>query len=54
MFGGNFGKHRVEVDELEKGYRKKGPHGHCGRILAQIWGAFGTTVDGEKKKLYIP
>lgn len=54
LMGGNFGNNRVEIDEMEKGYRKKGQHGHSGRILAQIFGVYGLDVHGNKKWILIP
>ena len=41
LFGGNLGKNRVEIDELEKGWRKKGQRGHSGIIQAQMFGVRG-------------
>ena len=54
LFGGNSGKNRVEIDELEKGYRKKGQHGHSGIIQAQIFGIRGINTKGIKKWLLLP
>ena len=55
VLGGNRQRNRVEVDELEKGHRQKGQHGHKGIIQGNIWGARGIDVnDGRKKWLVFP
>ena len=55
QLGGNFGRNRVETDDLVNGRRRKGKHGHATQILCHIWGAKGVDpVDGRKKVLLEP
>ena len=55
LLGGDKQRKRVECDELDKGLRQKGLHGHSGKILANIWGARGIDLnDGIKKWLLFP
>ena len=52
--GGHKQTRRVEADELDKGLRQKGLHGHRGVIQANIWGARGIDAnDGRKKWILV-
>ena len=53
--GGDGQTNRVETDEMDKGHRQKGIHGHRGVVLANIWAARGIDPrDMRKKWLLMP
>ena len=54
ILGGNNFEHRVESDEMRKGRKKKGIHGHSSQYICDAWGAFGHDINGKKKLVLEP